>query len=124
MRVKYREAFQFRDDPSWMMEHEGRVICAFGAAKLWDGVYEVWFNLVSPEKTVRMLRQLKKHFEENIKKYAVSRLQSVVRCEFKAAKRFVESFGFEMEGKLSKYNPDGSDAFMYAKTYETPCGEF
>ena len=60
MREKYIQGLSNTNDPAWLMEHEGRILCGFGAAKLWDGVFEIWFNLIRTENVISMLRILKK----------------------------------------------------------------
>ena len=124
MRQKYKEAFEFREDPAWMMEHEGRIICAFGAANLWGGVYEIWFNLIRIERPIQMIRVIRRHLAEYAGVYKADRLQSIVKCDFEQARKFTEFFGFKLEGVLKMYNPDRTDAYMYSKIYETPQIEF
>jgi RimJ/RimL family protein N-acetyltransferase len=65
------------------------------------------------KKTV--FKTVKNMLNEIAKKYHLRRLQTVVLPEFEAGKRFVEGLGFECEGCLKKYGPNGEDFLMYGR---------
>jgi hypothetical protein len=48
----------------------------------------------------------------------VRRFQMSVRADFGPGIRWAKLLGFEPEGVLSKYGPDGADHILYAKVYE------
>jgi len=117
MRDKYKQSFKTTNDPAWIMEQEGRIICAFGAVFLWDGVCEIWFNAIRLENNFVMIRMLRRHLITQCKAHCVKRLQSIVKCDYAIGKRFVEAFGFKNETPdgMKGYHPDGSSVYMYAR---------
>jgi GNAT superfamily N-acetyltransferase len=44
------------------------------------------------------------------------RIETPVRCDFPQAHRWAEMLGFVNEGKMLRYNPDGTSSFLYART--------
>jgi len=115
MRGRYRMYLAAETGPSWVMEDNGGLLCAFGAAFLWSGVCEVYFNLIEKRHIISQLRTVKRFLDEQGKKYNVRRFHATVKCDFDIGKKFIEFLGFQCEGKLRKYNPDGSDAYLYSR---------
>jgi len=101
--------------PSYIVENEGRPLCAFGCVLLWDGVCEVWYNLISREKTISQIRIIKKYLKEQAESLKIRRMQATIKCSSLVGRKFIEAMGFTLEGKLKKFMPDYSDAFMYAR---------
>ena len=101
--------------PSFVMEDEDGPLCAFGCTILWKGVCDVWFNLISREKTISQIRTIKRVIDEHIIILKLWRVQADSRCNSLANNRFLQALGFEFEGVKRKYYPDGEDSNMYAR---------
>lgn len=117
MREKYMIYVIEKNNPAWMIEHEGRRVCAFGAIILWQGVCELWFNLISYENTLSILRILRRSIKENAQKYHIKRMQAAVNVDSAIENRFVSFFDFQLEGILRSYEPNGNDAYMYSRIF-------
>ncbi len=115
MRDRYISYLEAKSGLAWIIEDEGRPLCAFGATEYWPGVYEVWFNLIEKVKIISQVRMAKRYIDQQAEMVGAWRLFALIKCDFEISKRFAEWLGFEYEGRLRKFNPDGSDAFMYAK---------
>lgn len=115
MKDRYKLYLERETGPAWIMEDDKGPLCAFGAAFLWDGVCEVWFNLIRRERTVRQILAARRYLKEQGVIYRVKRFQATIKCDFKKGVEFVKLLGFHYEGKLEKYHPDGTDALMYAR---------
>ncbi len=101
--------------PAWIMEDENGPLCAFGAAFLWTGVCETWFHLIRKDKIFTVVRTGMKYLTEQGKKFGVRRYEATATCEDDTKCRFLEFMGFKLEGRKPRYNPDGSDAYMYGR---------
>ena len=106
--------------PAWVIESDsGELLCGFGAAFLWQGVCEVWFNLVKKEKTICVIRLVKRYLAEQVKTLGIKRMHATVKCDFEAGRKFVESLGFRCETPfgMKNYNPDGSAAYLFSRVF-------
>jgi hypothetical protein len=117
MRDRYYRYLEEELCPAFIMEDEGRLLCAFGAAFLWDSVCEVWFSLIRKEKTISMIRTMRRYIDLVREKYNVRRFHATIKCNSAVSKKLVETLGFKCETPegMKFYNPDGSDAYMYSR---------
>jgi len=117
MRERYIPYIEAQTGPAWILEDEGEKLCAFGASLMWSGVYEVWFNLIKKKRLLRQALTVKSYLKNEWKKYKVHRVFAMVRCDFEIGRRFVEALGFHCETPdgMKQYNPDKSDAYLYAR---------
>jgi hypothetical protein len=91
---------------SFTLKMNGKVVACFGVLKLWEGRGDAW-ALISGDIGARGMRRL--HFE--IRK----RLEAEHEAGFEQAKRWLSLLGFQYEGPLLKYTPDGRDCLRYAR---------
>lgn len=88
-----------------------------GVHNMWDGVGEAW--LVISEYGFDKPRTIAKWtnvmFDVVQEEYGYKRIQAAVSLKDNDALRFVKWMGFEEEGVMRKYGPDGSDYARYAK---------
>jgi hypothetical protein len=114
---KYIRYLQSNVGPAWIMEDEKGPLCAFGGAILWAGVGEIWYRLIRRDKIKSQIEKAKKLLEEQGKLYNIRRFYGTVNCNSPKSIRFAEFFGFynETPNGMKSYNPDGSDAYMYAR---------
>lgn len=97
-------------------EGEACIGCA-GIRPLWRGVGEAWAYL-SPAALARpiaLTRAAKRGLEAALSDGGMWRVQCVVRRGHVAAHEWAAFLGFEVEGLMTAYGPDGEDFFMYAR---------
>ena len=92
------------------------IVAVTGLAPLWDGVAEAWFlpTREVKNKKLRTIRLVRKEFDAAIKRLKLRRVQAIVRSDFTDAHKLAKFLGFESEGLMHKYGPDGSDYERYA----------
>lgn len=83
------------------------------------GVWEIWLllsRLIEDNRigTARAFKQAVKIFEEI---YQPRRIQVSVEVGFEQGAALVESHGFQKEGIMRKYYPDGKDHWLFAKVF-------
>ncbi|MBN1625499.1 MAG: hypothetical protein JW944_03155 [Deltaproteobacteria bacterium] len=99
--------------------HDGEIIAIGGIYELWPGVGEA-FSIMS-DTAFKYPKSLYCHFKLNFgfgishKKY--TRIQSMVKVGFDAGVRFIERLGFEREGVMEKWGPDGCDYYIYKRIF-------
>lgn len=106
-----------KDGMAFTIFHREQVIAIVGHSELWRGVAEVWSVTSDDIIPVRFSFQklilgMLDTFQEG-RNY--TRVQFTVREGYAPAQRWAESLGFELEGTLVKYGPDGADHYMYAR---------
>lgn len=104
--------------PAWIqLDDNGEPLCAFGAAFLYDGVCEAWFNLIEKRHVISQVRTVQRFLSEQGKKFNVRRFHATVKCDYDIGRKFIEFLGFKCETPdgMKEYNPDGSDAYMYSR---------
>jgi len=97
---------------------EGGVVYAVaGMAELWDGVVEAWIipTEAIKEKKMKTSRALWREFHSMSERLKPRRMQTSVRHDFTEAHRLVKFLGFQSEGLMKQYGPDGLDYVRYAK---------
>ena len=97
----------------------GYLIASSGVQPLWNGVGEGWFVASSkmPQKKLTIIRMIKDNFDGIINDNSLFRVQAGVRSDWPTAKRFAEFLGFEHEGIMRKYGPDGQDYYRMARVF-------
>ena len=96
---------------------ESKVFMIGGVYGLWKGVGEAWFVMSSmayekPFAVAKHSSLLLDHVQEE---NDLKRIQASVHTNDKQAVRYVEWLGFENEGLMKKYGPDGSDYYRFAR---------
>lgn len=100
--------------------YEGRPVMCAGVRTLWPGVGEAWI-LLSPEIVnfkKEMYYTVIQYLEKIIKENGLWRVQAHARTDVPVAVRFLEHLGFEREGLMRKFDPQGRDCFLYALVKE------
>lgn len=98
---------------------DGYVIASAGIKPLWPGVGEAWIVASDnmPKKKLSVIKLIKENFDKMIQDNNFIRVQAGVRSDWLEAKRFAEFLGFEHEGIMRKYGPDGQDYFRMARVF-------
>ena len=106
-----------RPGTSFTAIDNGYLIACAGIIPLWSGVGEAWF-LASErvhEYTRPIIKAVKKDFNRIIEEQKFVRVQAAVRVDWKQAQRFSRFLGFEEEGLMKKFGPDGSDYYRVSR---------
>jgi len=98
---------------------DGYVIASAGIKPLWPRVGEAWIVASDnmPKKKLSVIKLIKENFDRMIQDNNFVRVQASVRSDWLEAKRFAEFLGFEHEGIMRKYGPDGQDYFRMARIF-------
>ena len=96
---------------------EGEVVGCGGVKPFWPGVGEAWAFF--PAEKVKYKREIfyaaKLVLDRVEAENKLHRVQAVVRADFPEAMGFMHHLGFEVEAKLTAYNEDKTDAFLYRR---------
>jgi hypothetical protein len=112
----YAEELQ---QPGWSFTliENGHIICCSGIVDMWPGVGEAWFLASSkiheyPRPFIRFAKTdvIQKVVDEN----DLWRVQAVCKADWPAAIKFARFLGFESEGVMRKYGPEGADYLRMA----------
>lgn len=100
--------FLFDDEP----------IAILGGIPILPGVMQLW-GLVSDsvKKCPITFHKVVKRMSEEYLKGNYQRLQMTVRSDHPEGSKWARALGFQCEGIMRKYGPDGSDYLMFSKVY-------
>jgi len=95
-------------------------IAVFGTVNIWHGVEEAWFLLEEQFRKYPylMTRMGKLFIRLKFQDDSLHRLQITVRCDDNRAVKWAECLGFQTEGVMRKYGPDGADFYIMSITKE------
>jgi hypothetical protein len=96
---------------------DDRIIAAAGVVRLLPGSGEAW-ALVTPlihRYPIAFFRAVRESLESIILELKLHRVQSTVKVNDKRSVKFLIKLGFEIEGLLRKYSPDGLDHFIMGR---------
>jgi len=90
-----------------------RVLACAGVLPIWEGRGEAWAMLAADIGTdfVFIHNATRKYLRE----CGIRRIEAVVDAQFRQAKRWVMTLGFEYEGWMKAYTPDGRDCIRFAR---------
>lgn len=107
--------------PAWTMASDGQIVACMGVALFWSGTGEVWAVTSGLVETLRlafyrMSKQGIAALQDQAGGLRLRRVQATVPVWHQRSRLWVEALGFQPEGTLRLYGPDGSDFIMYART--------
>ncbi len=102
---------------AYTLVRNGLVIAVIGGHILWPGVMQVW--MITSDRC----REFPKDFHTSILKtmdfviarYNLRRIQCEVKYGYDEGVRWITSLGFQCEGIMREYGPEGSDYILYAR---------
>lgn len=99
---------------------DDKIVGVGGVVIFWEGVGEGWIMLRKDvlDFKISMYKCVQRMMDLVVKHHQLKRLQVVVRTDFPQAKKMVEALGFKQEGLMTKYCPDKTDAWLYARIEE------
>ena len=92
-------------------------VAIFGCIMLWPNVAELW-SIISDDarRYPKQLTLVGKAFcDIAAQSLSLHRLQITVRLDEPRALRWAKYLGFEVEGMMRKYTPDGMDSYILAR---------
>lgn len=108
----YAEQLQ-QPDWSYSVVHNNDLVLCCGIVPMWRGVGEVWFiagQMIHKHK-IPFIRFAREKMEEVIEANDLWRVQGVCKVGWPAALRFAQFMGFEEEGVMRRYGPEGADYY-------------
>lgn len=99
---------------------DGKIVGVGGISIMWSGVGELWLILTNDSKLngahgIVALEAIRKKIDEIIEENKIVRAQATVRLDFPKGIKMLESFGFQREGLLRRYTPDGCSVYRYSR---------
>lgn len=98
---------------AWVGEQDGEIMIISGLAYQWSGRALAW-ALISKNagKCFSSIHRAVKRF---LNLSDCRRIEANIDVGFDEAKRWIELLGFEYEGYMKAYRPDGEDMLLYAR---------
>jgi hypothetical protein len=99
--------------PSFSGIKDGRVLGCAGLVKQWENRAVAWSLLAGDVGSdfIRVHRAVDRFLELS----DFNRIEAFVDANFEQGHRWIQMLGFEPEGYMKQFNPDGGDALMYAR---------
>lgn len=104
---------------AWTVFHDLNPALCFGITPYWPGMAEAWMipSQYALDRGLRLTRGARRFFDTIGPVLDLRRLQIVVCVDREKAVSWAEFLQFQREGLMRKYGPEGSDYYMYARTY-------
>ena len=98
---------------AWTAEHEGVVLAVAGVEPQWENRATA-FALLSDDSGPHFpaIHSAVVEFLDNA---PYRRIEATVDVGFKQGHRWIKMLGFELEGYMKAYRPDGADMLLYAR---------
>lgn len=90
-----------------------------GSYRQWAGSSQLWavFDAESERYPIALRRACLQLISYAVAKQELYRVSLTVKSEYTKGNRFAHSLGFDFEGKMLAFLPDGSDANLYARLF-------
>lgn len=102
-----------QQDLVWTAEHDEKVIAMGGIVPIWRNRAHAWMWM-SEESGKHMLG-----IHRGVKKFLThsnfTRIEATVNIGFKPGTRWMKMLGFELEGYMRAYDPNGADMLLFAR---------
>ena len=106
------------NDLSYTYIYKGEVLVCFGVNILWRAVGELWIIPSDSDDLIMLsvLSKISQIIDIIIEEYTLNRVQIQVRVANERTLCFINSLGFEKEGLMKQFGPEGGDYFMLSRT--------
>lgn len=104
--------------PCWTMRFRGRVVACAGLGIHWPGRAEAWAFIAGdlPRAAWPALhRTVARGLAEAAPRLGLRRIEAACAMGWGPGARWLRMLGFELEGPLRAYGPDGRDFLRYAR---------
>ena len=99
--------------PCFTMIHDGKVLCCSGVSIQWEGRAIAW-AIMSKDAGPHM-RRIFKAIADFFNINGSKRVEAHVDPSEESHRRFITMLGFELEGRMRAFSPDGRDFELYAR---------
>lgn len=98
---------------AWVAEIEGQIIAIAGLMPEWENRATAWAYISKDagRHFVRIHKAVSRFLEQS----DYRRIEATIDVGFDAGVKWIEMLGFEYEGYLRAYRPDGADMLLYAR---------
>ena len=93
---------------------DGRIVVCAGVVPMWAGRGETW-ALIAGDIGKLGMRELHYAARRYLEMSQLRRIEAHCDASFKQAHRWLKLLGFQYEGPLAKYTPDGRDCLRFAR---------
>ena len=97
----------------WTVEHDGTILGIGGLEPQWENRATV-FALLSDDSGPHF-KAIHSAVVEFLDNAPYRRIEATVDVGFKQGHRWIKMLGFELEGYMKAYRPDGADMLLYAR---------
>ena len=98
---------------AWTAEHDGKILAIAGGDPQWEN-RAIAFALIA-ESAGRFFPAIHKAVRDFLIRTPYRRIEATVDVGFKEGHRWIKMLGFELEGYMKAYRPDGADMLLYAR---------
>ena len=95
------------------IEHDGLILGLAGLVPQWENRAIVWAMLSAD--IGKHFAAFHKHVEAFLQNAPFRRIEATVDVGFEQGTRWMQLLGFEVEGYLKAYRPDGGDMLLYSR---------
>lgn len=98
---------------AWTAEYDGKVLAIAGVEPQWEN-RAIAFALIA-ESAGQFFPAIHKAVRDFLIRAPYRRIEAAVDVGFKEGHRWITMLGFELEGYMKAYRPDGADMLLYAR---------
>ena len=116
----YKDGVDFeRQSVSFTLYEGGEIYAIFGAVPMWPGTYETFMftDKKFTNRKFQCIKFIKQQEDFLVKTCKPRRVQTTVPTSNPIYKRWLEYQGYDNEGIMKSFGPDGKDHYRYAKVY-------
>lgn len=95
------------------LTQDGEVLAMWGAEQAWEGRVIVWALL--SQNIGRTMPVIHRHAVRFLERLDARRLETYVDVGFTPGHRWIKMLGFEVEGYMKSFRPNGDDMVLYAR---------
>lgn len=98
---------------AWTFEHEGAILGVAVFMPMWENraIALMLFSRDAGKWFARIHKVVMRFLESS----GIRRVEATVDVDFQAGNRWIQMLGFEFEGLMKAYRPDGADMNLYAR---------
>lgn len=97
----------------WTGEHNDKVVAMGGVIPIWPGRGAAWMWMA--DVSGRHMVKIHRAVENFLIQSPFRRVEATVDIGFEPGIRWMKMLGFELEGYLKAYKPDGGDVLSFAR---------
>tara|TARA_R110000868_G_scaffold330168_1_gene591101 strand:- start:59 stop:565 length:507 start_codon:yes stop_codon:yes gene_type:complete len=114
----YETIMKDHDGLSYTFIQDGEILLCFGISLMWRGVGEFWIMPSDSDEfvSISVINHVTQMIDIIIEQFTLNRIHIQVRVANERTLCFINSLGFDKEGLMKKYGPEGGDYFMLSKT--------